>query len=108
MKLNQLLLRCYAEPDGGVWIAVCVDLSLAVQGDSFEEVRRKLDEQIKAYVYEALSEDREYAEQLLARRSPWQDWLKYYLIRWQNFSPFKAMAKTFKDPLPPIYGAVSG
>ncbi|MGQ0595444.1 MAG: DUF1902 domain-containing protein [Gammaproteobacteria bacterium] len=79
MKPTQLLLRCYAEKVGDQWQAFCLDLSLAAQGDTFAEVEHKLDAMIAEYVYDALAgEDRAYAKQLLARRAPPRDWLKYY------------------------------
>lgn len=82
MKPTQLLLRCYAEKVGNQWQAFCLDLSLAAQGDTFAEAKDKLDAMIAEYVYDALAgEDRDYAEQLLARRAPLRDWLKYYSYR---------------------------
>lgn len=79
MKPTQLILRCYAERVGDQWQAFCLDFCLAAQGDTFQEVREKLEAMIAEYVYDALSgEDKEYAEQLLARRAPLYDWLKYY------------------------------
>jgi len=79
MKLTQLFLRCYAERVGDQWQAYCLDLSLAAQGDTFAEVKDKLDVMIAEYVYDALvGEDREYAHQLLTRRAPLRDRIKYY------------------------------
>ncbi|MGH8478209.1 MAG: DUF1902 domain-containing protein [Gammaproteobacteria bacterium] len=79
MKPTQLLLRCYAQKVGDQWQALCLDLSLAAQGDTFAEVRDKLDAMVAEYVYDALAgEDREYGPQLLTRRAPLRDWLKYY------------------------------
>lgn len=72
-------LRCYAEKVGDQWQAFCLDLSLAAQGDTFSEVKDKLDAMVAEYIYDALAgDDRDYAEQLLARRAPLRDWLKYY------------------------------
>lgn len=79
MKPSKLILRCYAERVGDQWQAFCLDFSLAAQGDTFAAVKEKLESMIAEYVYDALAgEDREYAEQLLARRAPPRDWLKYY------------------------------
>jgi hypothetical protein len=79
MKPTQLFLRCYAERVGNQWQAFCLDLSLAAQGDAFAEVKDKLDLMIAEYVYDALAgEDKEYAHQLMFRRAPLRDWLKYY------------------------------
>jgi hypothetical protein len=78
MKPTQLLLRCYAEKVGNQWQAFCLYLSLAAQGDTFAEVKDKLDAMVVEYVYDAPGDDRDYAEQLLTRRAPLRDWIKYY------------------------------
>ncbi len=44
------LLHCYAEGRNGAWEAFCLDLDLAVQGESFEEVYRSLAKAIDLYV----------------------------------------------------------
>jgi hypothetical protein len=52
---------------------------LATQADSLLEAKEKLRDQISEYVYDALvGEDQAFAEQLLRRRAPLVDWLKYY------------------------------
>ncbi len=79
MKPIQLVLRCYAAKDEGVWVASCIDLSLAAQGDSFEEVKGKLEAMIGEYVYDAtVGEDREYADQLLNRKAHYPEIIKYH------------------------------
>ena len=82
MNANDLLLRCYAEQErDGVWVAVCIDLCLATQGESYDEVRRQLQEQIEGYLYDALvGDDRDYAHQLLTRKAPLRLRLRYHLI----------------------------
>lgn len=85
MRAEQLVVRCYAEPEGSQWVAVCVDLSLAAQADSFAEVKTKLDYQIREYVFDALAgEDRAHAHYLLTRKAPLRFWLKYALISARN------------------------
>lgn len=79
MQANKLILRCYAEREGDQWVAVCVDLTLAAQADSFQDAKRKLHMQIVSYVRDALGEDREHAEELLTRRAPVSVMAKYYL-----------------------------
>lgn len=76
-----LLFRCYARRTEGVWVAMCVDLTLAVQGDSLEEVKAKLGAQISDYVRDALTVDHAYAEQLLSRAAPLRYRLEYHAIR---------------------------
>ncbi len=57
MKSKEMVLRCFAERDGDVWIAYCAELSLAVEGDSLAEVLEALDAQVRAHMVEALGED---------------------------------------------------
>lgn len=69
MKPRELLLRCYANKYDDQWQAFCIDFGLAAQGDSYEEVKAKLSDMIREYLYDALvGEDKEYAEQLLQRK----------------------------------------
>lgn len=77
-QIHHIQLRCFAEPEGRQWQAFCVDLSLAVQGESLAEVKRKLHEQVRSYVEEAYTIDREYAEQLMCRKAPVSIRFKYY------------------------------
>jgi hypothetical protein len=82
IKPQQLILRCYAEQKGHVWQAFCLDLNLAVQGNSRAEVKGKLHSQISEYLHDALvGEDRAYANQLLKRRAPLGFWVKYYCYK---------------------------
>jgi len=43
-------LHCYAHGDESGWEAICLDLDVAVQGDSFDDVYRGLNEAITLYV----------------------------------------------------------
>ena len=83
MKPNNLLLRCYAKNIDNQWSAVCLDLCLATQADTFEEARQKLEAQISEYVYDAIAgEDAAYAGDLLNRKAPLGQWIEYY---WYHF-----------------------
>jgi hypothetical protein len=87
MKPANLILRCYAEKldDTPQWQAFCLDLNLAAQGDSLEDVKYRLEAMICGYVEEAvIGEDKEFAYQLLNRKAPLLFWVKYYLIVLQN------------------------
>jgi hypothetical protein len=107
MRPNQLILRCYAERDGGLWVAVCLDLSLAAQGDSMDEARAKLDDQIRDYVRDALGVDRKHAAALLAKRkAPVSEWMRYYRLKFkyklkQRLHSTKALSgKPFREVMP--------
>lgn len=79
MKPSDLLLRCYANKEGDQWQAFCIDFGLAAQGDSFQEVKAKLDGMIAEYLYDALvGEDKAYANQLLKRKAPLKQIATYY------------------------------
>ena len=82
MKPVQLFLRCYAEQlSDGQWQAFCLDLTLAAQGDSYQDVRRKLNDMAKEYVFDALAgADKEFAFSLLCRRAPFKYWAKFYFL----------------------------
>lgn len=74
------ILRCMAYKKGELYIAECLDLSLATQGNSFDEVEKKLDDQLEDYLNEAFS-DKRYTRQLLNRPSPFSSWVRYYWFR---------------------------
>ena len=76
-----LLLRGYAVREGSVWTATCLDLTLAAQGDSSEETLQRLTDTVSEYVRQAIGEDHAYKEQLLNRRAPVTEYLKYYCIK---------------------------
>lgn len=105
MKPNEILLRCYMEKKDGCWQAFCIDLCLAVQGDSSAEVKAKLHEQIYDYLVDIFNgEDRPYAAQLLNRKAPMSQRMKYHsykllgelMGRWNGFKN----SLTFQDTLP--------
>lgn len=87
-----LKLRCLLQREGDLYLAFCIDLSLAVQGDSAEEVRTKLHEQVHDYlnyVERVYREgDRQGAMQLLHRKAPLSTRLRYHMVRaklwWHN------------------------
>jgi hypothetical protein len=82
MKPTQLIVRCYAEKENELWIAVCIDFCLATQGDSFHDAKNKLEHQITDYVHDALiGDDSEFGAQLLARKAPLHFWLRYYWLK---------------------------
>jgi len=91
MNPKQLIIKCYAEHENGVWVALCLDFNLAAQSDSFEDAKVKLEAMIKEYVYDALvGEDQIYASQLLSRRAPLSAWLKYYVMKFTNMTGHSA------------------
>lgn len=70
----QRILWCYAHETNGVWQAICVDLDIAVQGKSFDEVKKLLELSVETYIDTARNESPEVRRQLLSRRAPF--WLR--------------------------------
>ncbi len=64
------VLRCYAEGLNGDWEALCLDLDIAVQGSSFEEVFNGLNEAVHLYVESAMELSGSDARRLLNRPAP--------------------------------------
>ncbi len=70
MHPEDLIVRCMARREGDVFIAVCLDLTLAAQGATLSEAREKLHAQIESYVRDAFTVDRKHAVALLTRKAP--------------------------------------
>jgi hypothetical protein len=76
----QLVIRCLLEQLAeDQWQAFTLEFGLAVQGESADEVKHKLDAMVDSYVRDALTgEDREHAYALLMRKATLSVYLKYY------------------------------
>jgi hypothetical protein len=61
---------CVARRQGDRWEALCLDLDIAVEGRSFDEVQNLLKEAVSTYIEDALAEAEPARSQLLARRAP--------------------------------------
>lgn len=64
-------LRCYAEGRDDSWEAICLDLDIAVQGESFAEVLDSLNEAISLYLESVSELPEEERASLLNRPAPW-------------------------------------
>jgi hypothetical protein len=102
MKSPDLILRCYAKKRDTQWVAICVDLCLAAQADTADKARQMLVIQIKSYVEEALTVDREFAAELLSRKAPIYQRIEYALIyAAHRFHVLRSgVAQAFKTILP--------
>ncbi len=76
-----LLVRCMAIQKKGYWVAMCIDLDLAVQADTAASARKMLKDQIAHYLAEAVTVDSEHADVLLTRRAPLRYVAMYYLAK---------------------------
>jgi hypothetical protein len=68
--MNKQQLFCVARRQGDRWEAMCLDLDIAVEGRSFDEVRSLLEEAVSTYIEDALAEAEPARSQLLGRRVP--------------------------------------
>lgn len=101
LSSQRFVVRCYAEqlPDGQ-WQAFSLELGLAAQAESFAAVKSKLDRMIQEYYYDATEgEDKQYGPQLLARRSPWWVYARYYFCRALSAGRGLRDRKFFEEPL---------
>lgn len=92
-------LRCMAYYQDSVYVAVCLDLSLAAQADSMKEAMDKLEKQIDAFLEEAKSEPQYAKDLILNRKAPMSLWLKYWYIGFRMlFSKKTGKASLFNEP----------
>jgi hypothetical protein len=63
-------LRCYAQGRAGEWEAICLDLDVAVQGRSFEDVYTSLREAIALYLETIADLQPDEQPSLLRRTAP--------------------------------------
>jgi predicted RNase H-like HicB family nuclease len=77
VKLPTRTLHCYAEGRDGDWEAICLDLDIAVQGRSFEEVFGSLQEAISLYLKAVADLPADQQPALLSRPVPFMVRLKF-------------------------------
>ena len=97
------VLHCIIKNEGAYWSARCLDFTLYAVGETKAEAEDKLISEIQEYLYEAIEgKDKEFAAQLLLRRAPYQDWLKYYVISFlQNCKSFSTLfGQSFQTTVP--------
>jgi hypothetical protein len=61
---------CVAHGHGSQWEGLCLDLDIAVQGQSLEQVKTSLESMIASYIEDAGHEDEATRNKLLGRRAP--------------------------------------
>ncbi len=88
---------CVASGHGSQWEAFCLDFDLAVQGESFEEVRRLLTDAIEMYVQTAEAEPEPNRSRLLARKAPF---LVRLMWAWRVFWSTLLIRATRRDGNP--------
>lgn len=79
-RSEQPVIFCYAEGCNDRWEAFCPAFDLAVQGDSFTAVQRKLEEAVSLYLQGVLAlPDEADRKRLLGRRAPLSVWASPFL-----------------------------
>lgn len=64
------ILHCYASGRDGDWEAICLDLDVAVQGGSFDDVHRSLRDAVTLYLETVGTLPEEQRGHLLHRSAP--------------------------------------
>lgn len=95
-------LRGIAHGRAGQWEAFSLDFDLAVQGRSFEEVSRLLNEAVNMYVETAMEEPEPVRHQLLNRTAPlWTRLMwSYRSAVWTLLRKKHTEENTFQFPVP--------
>lgn len=77
---DQLNLRYYGYRTGrGPWIAVCIDLNLAVERPTWEQALKAVRQQARGYINAVINtEDKASIAYLLPRSAPWKHRLIYH------------------------------
>lgn len=73
------VLRCYAEGRDSEWEAVCLDLDISVQGESFEDIFHALNEAIALYFQAVMALPEAERPHLLDRPAPFMLRLRFLI-----------------------------
>jgi len=100
-KVYPTVLRCYARPEGDHFLAFCLELGLCDRGETLEEAKTSLEEDILGYLDSLSAEN---IAELFPRPSPWYVYLDYYrvwcLVAFARFShQFRQRWLVFAEPL---------
>ena len=79
MDLN---LKCYAYGGGASWEAICVDLNVAVCGNSQREVQASLRKAVDLYLETVATLPAAEQRGFLSRRAPWHTRAKLAILTW--------------------------
>lgn len=94
---------CFAHGDETGWEALCVDLNIAIQGATFDEVQEQLERAVASYIKDALAEDEDTCRKLLSRMAPWHVTAGLTLkLIWERL---KNRRKRIRQASFPIYAA---
>ena len=77
-----LKLKCYVHGGGASWEAICVDLNVAVCGDSQQEARASLRKAVGLYLETVATLPAAERNGFLTRRAPWQTRARLAILTW--------------------------
>jgi len=99
---SSLVLRCYGyKKKDSQWCGVCIDLNLAVEADSAEQLKAKMGEVISSYIDTVLdTEDMASIPDLISRRAPLRDFCIYCFIKFMLLIRRFHRNITFKEFIP--------
>jgi hypothetical protein len=81
MQPSNLILRCYGYCTNGKWTALCLDFNLAVEAETPEQLKSKMQDMIESYIETVLdTDDSGSIASLMMRKSPLKDWVFYYAL----------------------------
>ena len=75
-------LKCYAYGRGASWQAICVDLNVAVCGDSQREVQVSLRKAVDLYLETVATLPAAEQRGFLSRRAPWHTRARLAILTW--------------------------
>ena len=79
-RVDDLKLRCYAYRRGASWEAICIDLNVAVCGNSHQEVRTSLRTAVDLYLETVADLPTAEQDGFLSRRAPWHTRAKLAIL----------------------------
>jgi len=88
--------RCMVYKEGGLWVAVCLDLCLAAQDYSSDAAVNKLNAQINDYVSDG-GINHNHECDVKTRRTPFTLWVRYAYIKLQGYFVAERKEYSYKE-----------
>ena len=89
MRKDIMKFKCYVWGSGSDWVAICTDLDIAVQGNSFNITKKLLNEAIDGFLHEVMKLPENERKIFLKRRAPLfvriKLHLKFHLFRIRTY-----------------------
>ena len=96
-------LKCYVYGGGASWEAICVDLNVAVCGNSQREVQASLRKAVDLYLETVAALPAAEQRGFLSRRAPWHTRTKLAILTWLSTlrsGPDRSQAFFFQSQVP--------